>query len=87
MGNQTGITYPDGSKTRSFYDAVYNLTSVIDAEKGTYAYVYDDANRPVKLTYPNGWIEQYTYDAEGNLLKTVIPGKLYITSKTLLIKV
>ena len=51
VGNQTGITYPDGSKTRSFYDAVYNLTSVIDAEKGTYAYVYDVANRPVKLTY------------------------------------
>jgi len=25
--------------------------SVIDAEKGTYAYVYDVANRPVKLTY------------------------------------
>jgi len=50
---------------------VYNLTSVIDADDGTYAYVYDDANRPVKLTYPNGWIEQYTYDAEGNLLKTV----------------
>ena len=49
VGNQTGITYPDGSKTRSFYDAVYNLTSVIDAEKGTYAYVYDAANRPVKL--------------------------------------
>ena len=87
VGNQTGITYPDGSKTRSFYDAVYNLTSVIDADDGTYAYVYDDANRPVKLTYPNGWIEQYTYDAEGNLLKTVILGKLYITSKTLLIKV
>ena len=63
VGNQTGITYPDGSKTRSFYDAVYNLTSVIDADDGTYAYVYDDANRPVKLTYPNGWIEQYTYDA------------------------
>ena len=59
VGNQTGITYPDGSKTRSFYDAVYNLTSVIDADDGTYAYVYDDANRPVKLTYPNGWIEQY----------------------------
>ena len=51
VGNQTGITYPDGSKTRSFYDAVYNLTSVIDADDGTYAYVYDVANRPVKLTY------------------------------------
>ena len=50
VGNQTGITYPDGSKTRSFYDAVYNLTSVIDADDGTYAYVYDAANRPVKLT-------------------------------------
>ena len=43
----------------------------LTADDGTYAYVYDDANRPVKLTYPNGWIEQYTYDAEGNLLKTV----------------
>ena len=82
VGNQTGITYPDGSKTRSFYDAVYNLTSVIDAEKGTYAYVYDAANRPVKLTYPNGWIEQYTYDAEGNLLKTVDTDPFQLYNKT-----
>lgn len=28
VGNQTGITYPDGSKVSNFYDAVYNLTSV-----------------------------------------------------------
>jgi len=82
VGNQTGITYPDGSKTRSFYDAVYNLTSVIDADDGTYAYVYDDANRPVKLTYPNGWIEQYTYDAEGNLLKTVDTDPFQLYNKT-----
>ena len=82
VGNQTGITYPDGSKTRSFYDAVYNLTSVIDADDGTYAYVYDAANRPVKLTYPNGWIEQYTYDAEGNLLKTVDIDPFQLYNKT-----
>ena len=82
VGNQTGITYPDGSKTRSFYDAVYNLTSVIDADDGTYAYVYDDANRPVKLTYPNGWVEQYTYDAEGNLLKTVDTDPFQLYNKT-----
>lgn len=82
VGNQTGITYPDGSKTRSFYDAVYNLTSVIDADDGTYAHVYDDANRPVKLTYPNGWIEQYTYDAEGNLLKTVDTDPFQLYNKT-----
>ena len=61
---------------------MYNLTSVIDAEKGTYAYVYDDANRPVKLTYPNGWIEQYTYDAEGNLLKTVDTDPFQLYNKT-----
>ena len=82
VGNQTDITYPDGSKTRSFYDAVYNLTSVIDADDGTYAYVYDAANRPVKLTYPNGWIEQYTYDAEGNLLKTVDTDPFQLYNKT-----
>ena len=82
VGNQTGITYPDGSKTRSFYDAVYNLTSVIDADDGTYAYVYDAANRPVKLTYPNGWVEQYTYDAEGNLLKTVDTDPFQLYNKT-----
>ena len=82
VGNQTGITYPDGSKVSNFYDAVYNLTSVIDADDGTYAYVYDDANRPVKLTYPNGWIEQYTYDAEGNLLKTVDTDPFQLYNKT-----
>ena len=82
VGNQTGITYPDGSKVSNFYDAVYNLTSVIDADDGTYAYVYDAANRPVKLTYPNGWIEQYTYDAEGNLLKTVDTDPFQLYNKT-----
>ena len=82
VGNQTGITYPDGNKVSNFYDAVYNLTSVIDAEKGTYVYVYDDANRPVKLTYPNGWVEQYTYDAEGNLLKTVDTDPFQLYNKT-----
>ena len=82
VGNQTGITYPDGSKVSNFYDAVYNLTSVIDADDGTYAYVYDAANRPVKLTYPNGWIEQYTYDAEGNLLKMVDTDPFQLYNKT-----
>ena len=61
---------------------MYNLTSVIDADDGTYAYVYDAANRPVKLTYPNGWIEQYTYDAEGNLLKTVDTDPFQLYNKT-----
>ena len=82
VGNQTSITYPDGSKVSNFYDAVYNLTSVIDAENGTYVYVYDASNRPIKLTYPNGWVEQYTYDAEGNLLKTVDTDPFQLYNKT-----
>lgn len=44
--------------------------------------LYVDANRPVKLTYPNGWIEQYTYDAEGNLLKTVDTDPFQLYNKT-----
>ena len=86
VGKQTSITYPDGSKVSNFYDAVYNLTSVIDAEKGTYVYVYDDANRPIKLTYPNGWVEQYTYDAEGNRLKTVDTDPFQLYNKTPTVK-
>ena len=82
VGNQTSITYPDGSKVSNFYDAVYNLTSVIDAGNGTYVYIYDASNRPVKLTYPNGWVEQYTYNAEGNLLKTVDTDPFQLYSKT-----
>lgn len=82
VGNQTSITYPDGSKTGNSYDVVNNLIGVVDAENGTYTYVYDEANRPIKLTYPNGWVEQYTYDAEGNLLKTVDTDPFQLYNKT-----
>ena len=59
---------------------------MIDPDKGTYAYTYDDANRPVKLHYPNGWVEEYTYDAEGNLIKTVDIDPFQLYNKTPSIK-
>ena len=71
VGNQTSLTYPDGTAVSRTYDALGQLLQVTDAEKDKYTYTYDDAGNVTKLTYPNGWVEDYTYDEEGNLLKTV----------------
>lgn len=40
----------------------------------------------MKLHYPNGWVEEYTYDAEGNLIKTVDIDPFQLYNKTPSIK-
>lgn len=36
---------------------------------GTITYQYDSLNRLIGVTYPDGTVIQYTYDAAGNRLK------------------
>ena len=53
-----------------------NLSDVQDAENKDYLYQYDDAGRVTKLTYPNGWVEDYTYDGNGvRVGPTLIPNR------------
>jgi RHS repeat-associated protein len=67
-GNQSGITYPDGSSVAKTYDALNRLAGVTDAD-GTVSYTYDSAGLVQSMLYPNGISELYTYDPAGRLLE------------------
>ena len=56
-------TNPDGSFTRSIYDALGKLSARVDALGRTTHYDYDNNGRPSKTTYPDGTSESVTYDA------------------------
>ena len=47
---------------------VHNLTSVTEADGRTTAYQYDGMRRTTHMDYPDGWQEDYTYDAIGQIL-------------------
>jgi RHS repeat-associated protein len=55
------------------YDQMGNLLSETDANKNATTYQYDDLNRVVKTTYPDGTYETRTYDSAGNLLTRTDP--------------
>jgi RHS repeat-associated protein len=50
------------------YDPSGNMLSATDAKGQTTTYQYDDLNRLVKTTFPDGTYETKTYDSFGNLL-------------------
>ena len=57
-----------GGRTSSYsYDAQGHMTSMA-GPLGTTAYQYDSSNRMTKITYPNGGVHTYTYDALGRIL-------------------
>jgi RHS repeat-associated protein len=59
---KTGKTYSSGSTPAQFsYDAAGNLTSMIDGS-GMKGFTYDQANRPVSVSYPDGHGITYAYD-------------------------
>jgi YD repeat-containing protein len=41
---------------------------------GSAAYVYDSLGRLSQVTYSNGTVIKYSYDAAGNRLETVVTG-------------
>jgi RHS repeat-associated protein len=66
---KTGKTYSSGSTPVQFsYDPIGNLTGMIDGT-GTTSFSYDQANRPVSVSYPDGHGIASSYDK--GFLKTV----------------
>jgi len=57
--------YPDGSTTRTEYNALGKQARTVDALGRATSYAYDDAGRMTRTVYPDGASETSTYDAEG----------------------
>ena len=54
------------------YDPAFNrLTSLTDADGNTTNYGYDSQGNLLRFTYPNGTVQQFTYDPLGNLAETI----------------
>lgn len=68
VGNQTSVSYPDGTTATKEYDLVHNLTTVIEEDGHTTSYTYDGMRRVTHMDYPDGWQEDYHYDSIGQLL-------------------
>ena len=58
-------TDPDGSVTRTTYDAVGKRSTTVDRKGRTTSYEYDDLSRLTRTSFPDGTTEENTYDAEG----------------------
>jgi RHS repeat-associated protein len=66
LGNQTSITYGDGSTTQYSYDATDNrLTQSTLASGNTIAYSYDSAGRIITQTATSGGTTSTTYTSDG----------------------
>jgi len=61
-------THPDGSTSRTEYNAIGKQARTLDALGRETRYEYDDAGRLTRTTYPDGAGESSTYDAEGRRL-------------------
>ena len=59
------------------YDDLGRMTSVID-ENGTIAYVFDDANRLLSVTFPDDKTLAYEYDLVGNRTKVTYTDESYV---------
>ena len=69
IGRQTGMTDESGS-TSYTYDARGNLTSEtrnIQSRNYTTSYVYDSADNLIQMTYPSGFVVDYTRNTIGQV--------------------
>ncbi|GAB1544710.1 hypothetical protein NUACC21_73860 [Scytonema sp. NUACC21] len=66
-GNQTGITYADGSTKEFNYDATGNLTQSINRREIPINYTYNNDGLLTRKDFANGTFAEYTYDNRGNL--------------------
>ena len=77
FGLPVEITDENGAKTRLAYDGRRNLTSVITSTGRKTSWEYDEYDRVIKRTLPDGNSFSYTY--EGGALKTItdMEGRIY----------
>ena len=77
FGLPVEITDENGAKTRLAYDGRRNLTSVITGTGRRTSWEYDEYDRVIKRTLPDGNSFSYTY--EGGALKTItdMEGRIY----------
>ena len=77
FGLPVEITNENGAKTILAYDGRRNLTSVITSTGRKTSWEYDEYNRVIKRTLPDGNSFSYTY--EGGALKTItdMEGRIY----------
>ncbi len=71
LGQRTGMTYA-GGETSYAYDLRGRLVNTAQAFSGTTyttGYTYDDMNRPVRITYPDGEVVTTTYNNAGYPVK------------------
>jgi RHS repeat-associated protein len=69
-GRVTKRTDPDGSFTRSVYDALGRETESFDKLARRTTHEYDEAGRLFRTTYPDSTFEEAAYDNEGRRLTT-----------------
>ena len=72
VGEET-IEYADGSQQTEKYDLEGNVTERIDELGRTTRYEYDEANRLIRTTYPDGTSMENTYDSVGRLTIQTFP--------------
>ena len=77
FGLPVEMTDENGAKTRLAYDGRRNLTSVITSTGRRTSWEYDEYDRVIKRTLPDGNSFSYTY--EGGALKTItdMEGRIY----------
>jgi len=77
FGLPVEMTDENGAKTRLAYDGRRNLTSVITSTGRKTSWEYDEYDRVIKRTLPDGNSFSYTY--EGGALKTItdMEGRIY----------
>lgn len=67
-------TAPDGSVTRTEYDALGNVKATVDALGRRTEFTYDDLGRQTRTDHPDGTFDTSTYDAENRRLTSTDRG-------------
>ncbi|TNE45410.1 MAG: hypothetical protein EP343_26935, partial [Deltaproteobacteria bacterium] len=63
----TNVTFPDGSTKATTYDLLGNVEKVVDPDRKTTLWVYNDKNQMVEMTDARGKVILKTYDPMGRL--------------------